>query len=159
MEYSVARKAVAIITLIPQMPWNPDHLKWCIFRLFTFRIFIDILSSMKTLCVLKRIWKPPLPMACASRLACMGTFPPRKQFLRKPLSLCKILLVNPRWTLIHHRQQYCTRHPYRSELASSIMIMFISNLSCRPWSCSSKLEGYTVNTYPFRFLRGQRVLI
>ena len=30
---------------------------------------------------------------------------------------------------------------------------------CLPWSSSSKREGYTVNTYPHRPLRGQSVLI
>ena len=60
MEYSVARKA-AIITLILHMPWRKYF--------YQFRIH---LSSMKNLCVLKRImWKFPLSMARNHTSVCL----------------------------------------------------------------------------------------
>ena len=97
MEYSVAWKA-AILTFILHMPWDPDNLIGCI---FIFRIH---LSSMKNLCVLKRIiWKFPLPIASVSWLLKLGN--PGK---KKPLALCKIACVStvnadtPQTVIMHH---------------------------------------------------------
>ena len=116
------------------MPWNPDDL-------FTFRIYF---SSMKNLCVLKRIIWTSFTHGVGNS-AGLGSLPPRKQSLRKPLSICKFFCVST----VNAAQDTTDNAPgihIKVNLRLPIMFIFIfvvlKRCYCNGWT-AERLNGWT----------------
>ena len=108
----------------------------------------------------------------AGKPASLGTLPPRKQSLRKLLSICKIACVptlnadTPQTVIVpapgihievSTRLTLICSFPFLSCEKDATVSSTARNRTsgCLPWLSSRKLEGYTVNTYPYRLLRFQ----